>query len=47
MDRETDFKNNNSNVEAQTSCKSDFSNKDQEQDTETLYSKENDFSTKD
>ena len=47
MDRKTDFRNNNSNIEAWTSCKSDFNNKDQEWDIKTLYSKKNDFSTKD
>ena len=47
MDKEIDFKDNNSDLEAQTSYKSDFSNKDQEWDIETLYSEENGFSTKD
>ena len=47
MDRETDFRDDDSNIEAWTSCKSDFNNKDQEWDAETLYSGENDFSTKD
>ena len=47
MDREPNFRDNNSDIKAQTSCESDFSNKDQEQDIEILYSRENGFSTKD
>ena len=46
MDRETDFGDNDSNAEAWTSCESDFSNKNQEQDAETLCNRENGFSTK-
>ena len=47
MDRETDFRDNNSNVKVWTSCKSDFSNEDQEWDAKILCGEENDFSTKD
>ena len=47
MDREPDFRDNNSDIEAWTSCESGFSNKDQEQDADILYGGENGFSTKD
>jgi len=46
IDRETDFRDNNGNVEALAGRESDFSNKDQEWDAETLYNRENGFSTK-
>ena len=46
MDRETDFRDSNSNIEALAGQESDFSNKDQEQDIEILYNGENGFSTK-
>ena len=46
MDRETNPRDNNSNVEALASQESDFSNKDQEQDIETLYNGKKGFSTK-
>ena len=47
MDRETNFKDNNSNIEALAGQESDFNNKDQEWDAETLYNRENGFSTED
>jgi len=36
MDRETDFRDNNSNVEALAGWESNFSNKNQKWDAETL-----------
>ena len=47
MDRETNFKDGDGNVEALTGQKSDFSNKNQEQDAGILYGGENRFSTED
>ena len=47
MDRETNFKDDNSNTETQTSWESDFNNEDQKWDAETLCGRENDFSIKD
>ena len=43
MDKETDFRDGD---EALAGQESGFSNKDQEQDAETLYSGENSVSTK-
>ena len=39
MDRETDFRDNNGNTEAQTSWESGLSNRDEEQDTKTIYNR--------
>ena len=47
MDREPDFRDDDSDAEAWTSCESDFSNEDQEWDAETLCGGENGFSTED
>ena len=47
MDRETDFRDDDSDPEAWTSCESDFSSEDQEWDAETLCGEENGFSTED
>ena len=47
MDRETNFRDDDGNVEAQTSQKSDFSNKNEEQDAKTMCDRENNFNTKD
>ena len=46
MDKETDFRDNNSNVEVFTGWENDFSNKDQEWNVKTLCDKKNSFSTK-
>ena len=46
INRETDFRDD-SNVKALAGLESDFSNKDQEWDAETLYNGENGFSTED
>ena len=47
MDKETNFKDDDSNIEIWTSYESDFSNKEQKWDIKTLYGKENGFSTED
>ena len=47
MDRETDFRDNNGNVEAQTSWESGLSNRDKEWDVKIIYNRENDFNTED
>jgi hypothetical protein len=47
MDRETDFRDDDGNVEALAGWESDFSNKDQEWDVETLCDGENGFSAED
>jgi hypothetical protein len=47
MERETDFRDDDGNVEALAGWESDFSNEDQEWDAETLCDGENGFSTED
>ena len=47
INRETDFRDGDSNIKALTSTESDFSNKDQECDIETLFNSKNDLSTED
>ena len=47
MDRETDFRDDNNNIEVLAGQENDFSNKDQKWDTETLCGEENDFNAED
>ena len=47
IDRETNFRDNNGNIEAWTSWESGLSDGDEEWNAKIIYNRENDFNIKD